>query len=90
MSGGIGTVDERSTQGVFMNADKDSWDLVLAHYLAQSISLARAAELLELSPFELRTRFQRLDVPLRMGVRDVAEARADLETARNSLEDSAE
>lgn len=58
------------------------WDSVVAHYLSEVISLARAAELLDLSTFELRTRFQRLDVPLRMGTDDVDEIQADLTTAR--------
>jgi prevent-host-death family protein len=64
-------------------ADSQSrWDLVLAHYLAEGISLARAAELLDLSSFELRTRFQRLEVPLRMGASDISEVQSDLDTAR--------
>jgi len=46
--------------------------LVFAHYLAGSISLARAAELLELSWLELRMRCLRLDVPLRAGPDDAA------------------
>ncbi len=57
------------------------WDSVLAHYLSRSISLARAAELLDLSPFELRTRFHRLDVPLRLAPTDVGELKSDVDTA---------
>lgn len=44
-------------------------DLVLAYYLAGAISLGRAAELLELPALDLQTRFQRLDVPLKLGQR---------------------
>lgn len=58
------------------------WDLVIAYYLTGAISLARAAELLDLSTFELRSHFQRLDVPLRMGADDVDEIQSDLSTAR--------
>lgn len=55
------------------------YDLVLAYYLAEEISLGRAAELLDLPPLDLRTRFLRLDVPLRLGPADVEEARAEVD-----------
>ena len=54
------------------------YDLVLAHYLAEEISLGRAAELLDLPWIDLRTRFLRLDVPLRIGPADPDEARAEV------------
>ena len=57
------------------------YDVVLAHYLAGAISLARAAELLGLLWLDLRTRCLRLDVPLRTAPADLAEARADIEVA---------
>jgi predicted HTH domain antitoxin len=57
------------------------YDLVLAHYLAGAISLARAAELLDLSWLELRARCLRLDVPLRTAPADLDQARADVEAA---------
>jgi len=60
------------------------YNLVLAYYLSEGISMARAAKLLELSPFELRVRFQRLDVPLRFAPADLSEAKADLDAARDS------
>ena len=44
---------------------QDRFNLVMAHYLAGAISLARAAQLLDLSWLDLRTRCLRLDVPLR-------------------------
>ena len=53
------------------------YELVFAHYLAGSISLAWAAELLEMPWLELRTRCLRLNVPLRAAPGDVAEAAAD-------------
>jgi predicted HTH domain antitoxin len=60
---------------------QERFDLVLAHYLAGSTSLGRAAELLDLSWLDLRTRCLRLDVPLRVGPTDLDEARADAEAA---------
>jgi prevent-host-death family protein len=50
------------------------YDLVLAYYLAEEISVNRAAELLDLSWLDLRTRFLRLDVPLRTPPADLAGA----------------
>ncbi len=60
---------------------QERFNLILAHYLAGAISLGRAAELLELPWLDLRTRFQRLDVPLRVGPTDLHEARLDIEVA---------
>jgi prevent-host-death family protein len=58
------------------------YNLVLAYYLADAISLSRAAELLTLSSFDLRMRFVRLDVPLRLGPATIEEALAEVETLR--------
>jgi predicted HTH domain antitoxin/antitoxin (DNA-binding transcriptional repressor) of toxin-antitoxin stability system len=66
-----------------MNDPQQAYDLVLAHYLAGAISLGRAAELLGLSLLDLQFRFQRLDVPLNLGVEDEQAARDEVETARN-------
>lgn len=57
------------------------YKLIFAHYLAGSISLARAAELLEIPWLELRARCLRLDVPLRVAPETLAHAAADVETA---------
>ena len=71
-----------SDQQVASTSDpQKQFDLVLAHYLAGAISLGRAAELLALPWVDLRIRFQRLDVPLRVAPIDVEEARRDVETA---------
>jgi hypothetical protein len=56
------------------------YNLVFAYYLAGSISLARAAELLNLPWLDLRTRCLRLDVPLRTAPADMTEAEADVES----------
>jgi len=61
---------------------QERFNLVLSHYLADAISLGRAAELLELPWVDLRTRFQRLDVPLRVAPSDLQEARLDVEVAQ--------
>ena len=58
------------------------YNLVLAHYLAGAISLGRVAELLDLPGFELRMRFARLDVPLRLGPATIEEALIEVETLR--------
>lgn len=62
------------------------YDLILAYYLADEISLSRAAELLGLPWFDLRTRFLRLDVPLRLAPADLSEAQADVANAAAWLE----
>ena len=58
------------------------YNLVLAYYLADEISLSRAAELLKLPSFSLRLRFVRLEVPLRLGPATIEEALAEVETLR--------
>ncbi len=57
------------------------FDLVLAHYLGGAISLGHTAELLGLSWLDLRTRFQRLDMPVRTGPADSNGAQSDVEAA---------
>jgi predicted HTH domain antitoxin len=66
-----------------MDDPQQGYDLVLAHYLAGAISLGRAAELLDLPLLDLQFRFQRLDVPLNLGVEDEQAARDEVEAARN-------
>ncbi|HEY0513654.1 MAG TPA: UPF0175 family protein [Thermoanaerobaculia bacterium] len=55
----------------------------LRAYLADEISLGKAAELLNLSRFELQARFLRLGVPLRIGPGTLEEARAEIKAARS-------
>lgn len=64
-----------------MTDSQAQYNLVFAHYLAGSISLARAAELLKLPWLDLRTRCLRLDVPLRTAPADKTEAEADSKVA---------
>ena len=54
------------------------YDLVLAHFLSESISLGRAAELLEIPWPDLRARFLRLDVPMRVGPVDLGGVEDDI------------
>lgn len=61
---------------------------VLAYYLAELISLGRAAELLKLPAFDLRLRFARLGIPLRVGPQTRDEALQDVENALNFSEQS--
>lgn len=57
-----------------------AWETVIAAYLDGHISLGRAAELLNLSRFELTKRFNRSGIPLNLGAASVAEGRAEYET----------
>ena len=54
---------------------------VMAHYLAGSISLARAAEILDRTWLDLRTRFLRLEVPIRTAPSNLTEAKRDVQEA---------
>src|SRR5262245_58462024 len=55
---------------------------VLRDYLGERINLGKAAELLQVSRFELEASFQRLGIPLRRGARSVEDAQAEIATAR--------
>lgn len=76
-------VPEAGLSEVAVQAQHDlnvRYALVFKHYLSESISLARAAELLDMSWLELRTRCLRLDVPLRSAPQDAAEVARDVAT----------
>lgn len=55
---------------------------VLRDYLDERINLGKAAELLQLSRFELEESFQRLGIPLRRGARSIEDAQAEIAAAR--------
>ncbi|HZF12882.1 MAG TPA: hypothetical protein VFE33_29180 [Thermoanaerobaculia bacterium] len=55
---------------------------VLRDYLAERINLGKAAELLQLSRFELEESFRRLEIPLRRGARSIEDAQAEIAVAR--------
>lgn len=55
------------------------WNPVIASYLDGNISLGRTAELLNLSSFDLRERFNRVGIPLRLGPATIEEAQAEFQ-----------
>ena len=61
---------------------EDALDRIMQAYLDKHISLAKAAEQLGLSRYDLMERFDRLGVPLRMGPASLDEARDEVMTAR--------
>jgi len=56
---------------------------ILRAYLADEINLGKAAELLDLSRFELQARFLRLGVPLRLGPATLEDALEEIKAARS-------
>lgn len=61
---------------------QERFDLVMAHYLSEAISLGRAAELLDMAWADLRFRFNRLDVPIFVGPSSIEELQAELDMLR--------
>ena len=61
-----------------VETEQERYELVLAHYLGESISLGRAAELLNLPWLDLRMRLARLDIPLYLGPKDIDELKAEI------------
>jgi predicted HTH domain antitoxin len=55
---------------------------VIRDYLDERINLGKAAELLQLSRFELEGSFRRLGLPLRRGPRSIEDAQAEIAAAR--------
>jgi prevent-host-death family protein len=58
---------------------------VLRDYLDERISLGKAAQLLQVSRFELEASFQRLGIPVRRGPLSIEDAQAEIATARRHL-----
>ena len=54
---------------------------VMYDYSQERISLAKAAEILGLARFDLAARFERLDVPLRIGPATIDDARDEVRAA---------
>ena len=78
----VGEDDDISDQAFASIGDEqERYNRILAYYLAESISLGRAAELLELPPFDLRLRFSRLGIPLRLGPRSMEELEEEVRNA---------
>ena len=66
------------------------WALVVTAYLNRQINLGKAAELLNLHELDLRERFIKLGIPLRIGSADLAEAQAEAQTAQSWFADSSQ
>jgi len=62
--------------------EQDRYNLVLAYYLGEVISLGRAAELLELSWLDLRLRLARLGIPMRLGPQTKEEILVEIEAMK--------
>ncbi len=74
-------INEEALKGL-PDDDQALYDLVLGHYMALHLSLARAAELLGMNSHELRMRLVRLDIPLRTGPQSVKEVEEEIEAVR--------
>lgn len=77
----VGLTDEAVQQAVTQaggNAQA-AWNRVMAAYWEGHISLGRAAQLLNLSRFDLLERLHRLGLPLNAGPTSADEARAEVE-----------
>ena len=57
--------------------EQSRYDIVVAHYLGEAVSLSRAAEVLGTYWLDLRARFSRLGIPIRTGPVDAEGARQD-------------
>ncbi len=64
--------------------ENDTLNQAISRYLDEQISLAKAAELLGLSRFDLMERFERLGIPLRLGSANLAEAHDEVSTAQQA------
>jgi len=55
---------------------------VMHRYLDEQISLAKASEILGLSRYELMERFERLEIPLRLGPETLEDAQEEIASAQ--------
>ncbi|MBN1284946.1 MAG: UPF0175 family protein [Anaerolineae bacterium] len=68
---------EEARAGLRAAADL-KWEIVVGWYRDESISLSRAAELLDTSRWELEARFRENDIPLRVGPQTFDELRREV------------
>lgn len=61
------------------------WTFVIDLYLDEQISLAKAAELLEMHPLQLQQRLVELGLPVYLGPPDLPSARAEIESLEHWL-----
>lgn len=74
-------LDADELQGTLAQSDGDVqvlYNRVIAAYLDGDISLGRAAQLLDVSRFDLQERFNRLGLPLRIGPANLVEAQREV------------
>lgn len=64
-------------------------DQIIWDYLDENINLGKAAELLNMSRYELMGRFERLGVPLRIGPASIDEAQQEIDAARKARKSDA-
>ena len=83
-SGKIIEVNKIDHPGSFRNQDR--FDHVLSKYLSGVISLQKAAEMLEMFWMDLRTRFVRLDIPVRSAPDSIDELEGDINALNNEGE----
>lgn len=69
---------DQAIEAVLAQSKALQWAIILGAYLDEEISLAKAAELLNLHRLELQERFIIQGIPLRLGASTIAEARAEL------------
>ena len=62
----------------------DALDDVIVAYLDEEISVAKAAEQLGISRYELMERFERIGIPLRQGSQTIDDALDEIATARQA------
>jgi len=74
--------DRKLLRALAARHDSDEvWPGVIDDYLNERISIGRAAELLGIPMLDLRSRFQKLGVPLRWGAQTAEEARSEVNVA---------
>lgn len=67
--------------------DQERFNKVTGYYLAEHISLSRAAELLGLPRIDLQYRFERLGISLRLGPASEEELRQEIDTVESWIMD---
>lgn len=76
---GLASTDVETEETTTPREIQSIWDRVIASYFKENISLGRAAQLLEMSRFDLMDRLNRLGLPLLMGPKNIEEAKAEYE-----------
>lgn len=83
----LGALDHRLLQALVRLATgaegQEEEDSILRRYLDEELSLAKLAEMLGVSRFELQESFERLDLPVRLGPATLEEARDEVKVARD-------